>query len=756
LTKSAKIGRSTQDLRLLAELTRETLSSMHLGHLLWQVVLLLRRRFGYDFAAVALIDGCFLVYRAASGGNPGIEFHEPADEAPWRLTFGEGIAGVAAASGRSQLSSDVEKDSRYLPAAGLADCRSMLAVPFSYNGAVLGILDVRRPVRDGLDETDRLFLEAVAAVVAPAVQAARRYEKERRRARHRHLVNEISRLVMSSLDPQELIATACQAMLEVLDISFVAIVLVDPDVRRVMQQGHATRCPFVRGLDFEHWSIEIGEGLVGNVIRTGEPARVDDVSNDPTYREVVQGVRSHLSVPLKVQGQTVGALVVEHTEAHRFGIDDERLLENISGYLVQAIENARLFQVQRERWRQLLLINEVARLINKIIDIESMCLLTVREVQQRFSFPTAAVFLCKDKHAVLEAQACVSHPLVAPGYREANGKGIVGLSVKLGRTVVAHGPDEFKGSLPLIEGARSALCVPLTAGPQTLGALVVQSPLIKAFDAEDQLVLETLAKSVGSALANAQALSANERLREDLNRMVVHDLRNPVHAVQLTLEDIGKNEMLTERGSDGIRQAIETTADILQMVGGLLDLSRFEAGRVNLRLRPTVLNDHVRAVVRRLGPVARNRGVQVTTVLSPELPVLYLDHELIDRTISNLVGNGLKFTSEGGNVSIATKVGEDIPEPLSAWRGRHDPFVILSVRDTGEGIPKAYHQKIFEKFGQVESRQAGLQMSTGLGLTLCRHVVEGHNGHIWVESVPGQGATFYVALSVRRPRSKSI
>lgn len=321
------------------------------------------------------------------------------------------------------------------------------------------------------------------------------------------------------------------------------------------------------------------------------------------------------------------------------------------------------------------------------------------------------------------------------------GRGIVGSVVSSVRSVRIGSEDSLEPGCQLLEGVQSALCVPLAAGDKAVGALMVQSCERDAFDDDDQLVLETLAKSVAGALANAMAVAENEQLRDDLNRMVVHDLRNPLQAIQLLLQELLDKEELASTAAQKVEHGIQTTNEVLSLVNSLLELSRFEAGRARLKPRPASLNDHVRAAVRVLGPVARARGVQVTTLLSAELPVMRFDHELIDRVITNLVGNALKFTPENGRVIVRTApCGEPPPERCrSGW-------VLMAVQDNGAGIAPQYHTKIFEKFGQVESANAGVEMSTGLGLTLCRHVVEAHGGNIWVESDLGEGATFYVAL----------
>src|SRR5439155_23153720 len=120
--------------------------------------------------------------------------------------------------------------------------------------------------------------------------------------------------------------------------------------------------------------------------------------------------------------------------------------------------------------------------------------------------------------------------------------------------------------------------------------------------------------------------------------------------------------------------------------------------------------------------------------IAPDVETVYADEEKLIRTLVNLLGNAIKFTPVGGSVALTVRRSE---------RGR---ALLFSVRDTGEGIPAEAFERIFEKFGQVESRQAGRKMSTGLGLTFCKMVLEAHGGRIWVESELGKGSTFRCAV----------
>jgi K+-sensing histidine kinase KdpD len=742
-------GRYLRDLDFLLSVTRETLSSLQLGTLLRRVVHLMRDRFGYDCAAVALVEEDTVVFRAGSGGDLDAYFEESGNQPGWRVAVGKGIVGKVVASGQPRLVNDVLKEPDYIEVDFLKKTRAELTVPLVHRDKALGVLDVQSHRVDAFGETDVRLLEIVGALVAPAVHIASLYERERQRSRHLHLVNEISRLVMSSLDRETVITVACEAILEALDISFAGIALLDRTGLRIAHGGHASR---LTDLPESELQLSLGSGLVGHVIATGETLRVSSSTEHTTF-QLVPRMESALCVPLRVRNKIIGAVDVEHAEREHFSDEDERLLENVSAYLSQAMENAQLFENQRRRWQQLLVINEAARIATESFDLEAILKQVAQEVHDRFGHFAVGVMLCDERDVVMRALSCDEALALAVGHRVRVGEGLAGRAAASGEVVQADGPERFEAADALRADIQSILCVPLRVPSGVIGVLQVQSTDRDAFSSDDRLVMGTLAQSVAGAIANARSIRQTEQLREDLTRMIVHDLRNPVQAVLLTLQEVARaaEGKLPGNVTDSLRDGVTCTEDILEMVNSLLDVARFEAGKQQLRLAPAALNDHVRGVVRRFAPFARSKGIQITTVLSQDVPVLRFDHELVNRALANLIGNAMKFTPEGARVTIRTELAS---EPRPELEGEL-PQVVVAVQDTGEGIPPEYHNKIFEKFGQVESRKAGLKMSTGLGLALCRYVVEAHGGRIWVESTPGKGSTFFFSLRVPKREAPS-
>lgn len=270
-----------------------------------------------------------------------------------------------------------------------------------------------------------------------------------------------------------------------------------------------------------------------------------------------------------------------------------------------------------------------------------------------------------------------------------------------------------------------------------LGTLCTMDRVPRELSPQQQNALLTLARQASAHLRLRKAyddLRRLEELRDSLTHMIVHDLRQPLQAL------IGGLETLPLLGelNDEQREFVEISADggetLLGMINDLLDISKMESGTLELErtlLDPCPVVERAAAQVRQLA-LAKNLHVRVDATSSGE--VTLADPDKLRRVVVNLLGNAIKFTPPGGTITVSVQPRD----PGGTCR--------ISVADTGEGIPREAFERIFEKFGQVESRKAGRKMSTGLGLTFCKMVVEAHGGRIWVESEPGRGSVFSFTL----------
>ena len=233
---------------------------------------------------------------------------------------------------------------------------------------------------------------------------------------------------------------------------------------------------------------------------------------------------------------------------------------------------------------------------------------------------------------------------------------------------------------------------------------------------------------------NNDQLRKLEELQQNLTQMIVHDMRAPLMGVTgyLELLEMDAGKKLSEDDLQILKDAHSGGLVLVCMVNSLLDISRLEQGEMPLNVTDSDADVLIQRALNSLGSLT---GDVTLRYQKPAQPVMiHCDADLITRVIANLVGNAIKFSTEGGDVIVSAE--------------RYEAGTRLSVTDNGRGIPSEYHRKIFEKFGQVENRKEGKIYSTGLGLTFCKLAVESQGGEMGVESAAGKGSTFWFTLPV--------
>ncbi|MEX2583589.1 MAG: ATP-binding protein [Gemmatimonadota bacterium] len=236
--------------------------------------------------------------------------------------------------------------------------------------------------------------------------------------------------------------------------------------------------------------------------------------------------------------------------------------------------------------------------------------------------------------------------------------------------------------------------------------------------------------------ASYRKLQALERLKDDLMKMIVHDLKSPLTAILGTIEmavegDLGDlSPDLHRLLSDGMQRG----GDALQLMDDLLELTRLEESRLAPDLRPVDPDEFLRSVADEWRVRVEQRGASIRAAASDVQPVL-ADRYLLRRVFSNLIGNALRHA------------GPQVEVQLQAQQAEDGQGVLFTVRDNGRGIPPAYHDIIFRKFGTLS--RTGDRPSSGLGLTFCKLAVEAHGGRIWVESAETGGTTFHFVIPPR-------
>jgi NtrC-family two-component system sensor histidine kinase KinB len=235
---------------------------------------------------------------------------------------------------------------------------------------------------------------------------------------------------------------------------------------------------------------------------------------------------------------------------------------------------------------------------------------------------------------------------------------------------------------------------------------------------------------------------AVEQLRQDLSAMVYHDMRGPLGNVYTSLQAL--QALLQDHPNSSVQSLLAVASrserQARRMIDSLLDVQRLEEGSKLLTRTNTQLHEVITGAVQQMQPLADEKKVRLRFALADDLPVLYIDADMIERVIINLIDNAIKYSPDSGVVTIST-----------ATSGRE---VYARVKDNGPGIPLEAQGKIFDKFARVKQRH--MPHGVGLGLAFCKLAVEAHGGRIWVKSDDQNGSTFTLALPVEAPATKEL
>jgi signal transduction histidine kinase len=379
--------------------------------------------------------------------------------------------------------------------------------------------------------------------------------------------------------------------------------------------------------------------------------------------------------------------------------------------IANAIRDGRLDQAQADLLgRQERAYQEIEALVGRLVQLKNTQMLAMKHSVEDSNFRSVVLTACFAALSIVLALLCgfvISWSCILPLRRAQEFLGAVGAG-DFGATITVPNRDEF--------GAQAARMNQMSS---ELGRLIEEQRRAAAELRELNARLEQASRAKSEFLANMS-----------------HELRTPMNAI------LGFTEMMRDNLYGQVPPDLqEPLTDIqtngrhlLGLINDVLDLSKIEAGRMELSLQEYLVPDLVDAVRVSLRSLAVERGLDIVTQVPPDLPTAYGDARRLTQCLMNLTGNALKFTKEG-HVEIAVELdGDDL---------------VYRVTDTGIGIAKEDLERVFDEFRQVDSTTIRDFAGTGLGLSITKKFIEMHGGRIWVESEPGRGSTFYFAVPLR-------
>ncbi len=461
----------------------------------------------------------------------------------------------------------------------------------------------------------------------------------------------------------------------------------------------------------------------------------------------------NLTQPLTVRGEPIGQLAVANWQ--EISPEAADLVAAIAERVSAQLETLRLAEELQKRAAELQTVATVSSTASTVLDPDTLLQSVVDLTKERFGLYHAHIYLLNEAWQTLLLAAgagevgkiMVADQHAIPMSME---QSIVARAVRERHVIIVNDVAAEPNHLPnpLLPETRSEMAVPMIVGDKVLGVFDVQSTQLNRFTEEDANIYATLTSQVGVALQNARLYAEQsatlaqlrelDRLKSSFLANMSHELRTPLNSI-LGFADVILEELdgpLTENMTNDLKLIQKNGQHLLHLINDVLDMAKIEAGRMNLNLEDFQVMELLEEVINLTSSLASERDNALFIEPDADATIeIHADRTRMRQVMLNLVNNAIKFT-ERGRISINAE--------------RRNQVVLISVRDTGVGIPPENLEDVFKEFTQVDTSTTRKAGGTGLGLPISRRLVEMHGGRLWAEStgIPGEGSAFLVELPI--------
>jgi len=636
--------------------------------------------------------------------------------------------------------------------------------PLIAGGRGIGAIWVGRMKAGAFTDRDIALLRTFADQAVIAIQNARLFNDTREALERQTATAEILRVISSSpTDLQPVFDAILENALHLCEANLGNLLLYDGKYLRTAAQRGANP-QYARYLT-ERPPFEPGQlGGFGRVISERRPMEVPDLRDTDEYRAGVKhivtgvdvgGIRSYFAVPMLKENTVVGAIAIYRAERRPFAQKQIDLLGTFASQAVIAIENVRLFNEINEALRQQTATAKVLQTISRttfsldavlqmLLDSASRLCAADHAVLMRPDeadnyLPVAAYNYAPDA-AVLERMR--RNPL-RPGRESITGRALLERKIIHVPDVLADA-DYKRTDLVETDPFRAVAAVPMLRDGEPLGLITFTRRTPVAFSDKQLELMAMFADQAAIAIENIRLLDelrqksaeleVASRHKSEFLANMSHELRTPLNAI-IGFSEVLQDRMfgaLNDKQDEYVGDILGSGRHLLSLINDILDLSKIEAGRMELDLSEFPLAPALANSLALIKERAQRHGVSLECAIDTGLDTIRADERKFKQVMLNLLSNAVKFTPEGGSVKVRAKKN-------GAW-------LEIAVSDTGAGIAPEDQATVFEEFKQVGNDRARKAEGTGLGLPLTKRIVELHGGEMRLESALGKGATFSFTL----------
>jgi len=624
--------------------------------------------------------------------------------------------------------------------------KAIAGFPIKRAGRVLGSLNVAFLKPHTFTEEEKQTLSLLADQAAIAIENARLFEERERRIARLTALNELGQAIAVTLEPSRITELAKEKLQALLPVEAGALL--------VVSQGHLEpRAVWGEKGELLNRQWDLDKSLPGRAVREKRSFLLRDASE-----LAISGMEIHsaLVVPLPVKEGPAGVLMlVNRLDRLPFTREEVILIESAAFTIAGALENAHLYEETQSRLAEVITLYALAHQMTSSLDLPTVLDTIVSAIKKMLDCRGCCIFLINEKTGYLEIRAASG--LTTHWQKEARlriGEGVSGQVVAQGKPIYV--PDTYKDPNFIFfdRSVRSLLVVPLIIKDKVIGTLGIDDVKPNAFSPADERFLTIVAAQAAAAIENAklyeslkeraealrkayEEMKELNRLKTELAQNISHELRTPLTFikgyVELLLDEaMGK---LTEEQREALQIVSEKTDAITKLVEDIIVLQRAEMKA--LEMAPVSLAELARRAVQGAMVEAQRAGINFHLEIPPDLPLVMGDKDRLMQVFDNLISNAIKFSPNGGRVTIRLLEDGD--------------YVRAEVADNGIGIPKDKLEKIFERFYQVDGSTTRRFKGAGLGLAIVKSIVEAHGGKVWAESELGKGSTFYFTI----PKAKA-